>query len=58
MSADYGGDNLRRFLMEELVAEGHVEKRGNDYIYAGNLQDYRIGMTVTAITKIVRLSED
>ncbi len=58
MSADYGGENLRRFLLSELVAEGLLEKRGADYIFPGNLQDYRIGMTVTAITKTVRLSED
>lgn len=56
--SDYGGDNLRRFLLAELVAEGHLEKRGMDYIFSGNLQDYRIGLTVTAITKTVRLSED
>lgn len=56
--SDYGGDNLRKFLLAELVAEGHLERRGTDYVFAGNLQDYRIGMTVTAITKTVRLSED
>lgn len=55
---DYGGDNLRRFLLAELVAEGHLERRGTDYVFAGNLQDYRIGLTVTPITKTVRLSED
>lgn len=58
MSADYGGENLRKFLLAELVAEGHLERRGTDYVFAGNLQDYRIGLTVTAITKTVRLSED
>lgn len=58
MSTDYGGDNLRKFLLAELVAEGHLERRGTDYVFAGNLHDYRIGLTVTPITKTVRLRED
>lgn len=56
--SDYGGDSLRKYLLAELVAEGHLERRGADYVFPGNLQDYRIGLTVTPITKTVRLSED
>lgn len=58
MSVDYGAGNLKHHLLSELVAEGLLEKEGNDFYYRGSNQDYRIGMTITAVTKTVRLSED
>lgn len=56
--ADYGAGLLKHHLLSELVAEGLLEKEGNDFYYRGPNQDYRIGMTITAVTKTVRLSED
>lgn len=55
---DYGAGLLKHHLLSELVAEGVLEKEGNDFYYRGPNQDYRIGMTITAVTKTVRLSED
>lgn len=55
---EYGGDLLRQFLLNELVAEGHLEKRGTDYFYSSERQDYKIGLTITARDKTIRLSED
>jgi hypothetical protein len=55
---DYGVGLLKHHLLSELVAEGLLEKEGNDFYYRGPKQDYRIGMTFTAVGKTVRLSED
>lgn len=55
---DYGAGLLKHHLLSELVAEGLLEKEGNDFYYRGPNQDYRIGMTITAVNKTVRLSED
>lgn len=56
--SDYGAGNIKHHLLSELVAEGHLEKEGHDFYFRGAHQDYRIGMTITAVTKTVRLSED
>lgn len=53
-----GASLIRQHLLSELVAEGLLEKEGRDYYYRGPKQDYRIGMTITAVAKTVRLSED
>lgn len=58
MTIDYGAGNLKHFLLSELVAEGLLDKEGVDFYWRGPHQDYRIGMTITAVTKTVRLSED
>lgn len=55
---DYGAGNLKHHLLSELVAEGLLEKEGHEFYYRGANQDYRIGMTITAVVKTVRLSED
>jgi len=55
---DYGPGLIKHHLLSELVAEGLLEKEGNDFYYRGPRQDYRIGMTITAVAKTVRLSED
>lgn len=55
---DYGVGLLKHHLLSELVAEGLLEKEGVDFYYRGPHQDYRIGMTITAVNKTVRLSED
>ena len=49
---------IKHQLLSELVAEGLLEKEGRDYYYRGPKQDYRIGMTITAVNKTARLSED
>lgn len=54
---DYGADNIRHFLLSELVAEGHLERDGHNFYYRGPRQDYRIGMTISAMDKTYRLSE-
>ena len=58
MTFDYGAGNLKHHLLSELVAEGLLDKVGHELYYRGAHQDYRIGMTITAVTKTVRLSED
>lgn len=55
---DTGASLIRHQLLSELVAEGLLEKAGTQFFYRGPKQDYRIGMTVTAVAKTVRLSED
>lgn len=55
---DYGVGLLKHHLLSELVAEGLLEKEGVDFYYRGEHHDYRIGMTITAVNKTVRLSED
>lgn len=58
VTIDYGAGNIKHFLLSELVAEGLLEKEGVDFYYRGARRDYRIGMTITAVNKTVRLSED
>lgn len=53
-----GASLIRHHLLSELVAEGLLEKEGTQFYYRGPKQDYRIGMTITAVSKTVRLSED
>lgn len=55
---DTGASLIRHQLLSELVAEGLLEKEGHEFFYRGPKQDYRIGMTITAVAKTVRLSED
>lgn len=55
---DTGASLIRHQLLSELVAEGLLEKEGTQFYYRGPHQDYRIGMTITAVNKTVRLSED
>ena len=55
---DTGASLIRQQLLSELVAEGLLEKEGTQFFYRGPKQDYRIGMTITAVAKTVRLSED
>lgn len=55
---DYGAGFIKHHLLSELVAEGHLDKEGVDFYYRGEHRDYRIGMTITAVNKTVRLSED
>lgn len=55
---DYGAGMIKHQLLSELVAEGLLEKEGTQFFYRGAKQDYRIGMTITAVNKTVRLSED
>lgn len=54
---DYGAGFIKHHLLSELVAEGHLDKEGTDFYYRGGHHDYRIGMTITAVNKTVRLSE-
>lgn len=56
--SDYGPGLIKHHLLSELVAEGLLDKEGHDFFYRGPKQDYRIGMTITAVNKTVRLSED
>lgn len=49
---------LERHLLSELVAEGLLEPEDNQFFYRGPRHDYRVEVTVTPVTKIVRLSED
>lgn len=58
MTIDYGAGMLKHHLLSELVAEGYLDKEGTEFYYRGPHQDYRIGMTITAVTKTIRLSED
>lgn len=58
MTFDYGAGNLKHHLLSELVAEGLLDKVGHEFFYRGERQDYRIGMTITAVEKTVRLKED
>lgn len=58
MSADYGVGLLKHHLLSELVAEGLIEKEGQDFYYRGPNQDYKIGMILSAVPKTVRFSED
>lgn len=58
MTSDYGAGLIKHHLLSELVAEGLLEKEGVDFFYRGANQDYRIGLTITAVNKTVRLSED
>lgn len=55
---DTGASLIRHHLLSELVAEGLLEKEGREFFYRGPKQDYRIGLTITAVAKTVRLSED
>lgn len=55
---DTGASLIRHQLLSELVAEGLLEQEGHEFFYRGPHQDYRIGMTITAVNKTVRLSED
>jgi hypothetical protein len=55
---DYGPGLIEHHLLSELVAEGLLEKEGTQFFYRGPRQDYRIEMTITAVAKTVRLSED
>lgn len=56
--SDTGAGLIKHHLLSELVAEGLLEKEGTQFFYRGPKQDYRIGMTITAVNKTVRLSED
>lgn len=58
MTFDYGAGSIKHHLLSELVAEGLLDKEGADFYYRGANQDYRIGMTITAVSKTIRLSED
>lgn len=53
-----GAGLIKHHLLSELVAEGLLEKEGTQFFYRGPRQDYRVGMTITAVNKTVRLSED
>lgn len=56
--SDTGAGLIKHHLLSELVTEGLLEKEGTQFFYRGPKQDYRIGMTITAVAKTVRLSED
>lgn len=55
---DYGESLVAHFLMNELRAEGHLERYGNDLVYVGDRCDYVVTVTAKKINKTVRLSED
>lgn len=55
---DYGADNIRHFLLSELVADGLLEKEGSEFYYRGPRKDYRVSVSISAVNKTVRLSED
>lgn len=55
---DYGESLVAHFLMNELRAEGHLERHGNDLVYVGDRCDYVVTVTAKKINKTVRLSED
>lgn len=55
---EYGTDLLAHFLLSELVAEGLLEKEGEEFYYRGPRNDYRVGVTFIPVRKTVQLSED
>lgn len=55
---DYGSDLIEHFLLQELLAEGHIEQVGRRWMYLGDNHDYVIDVTAVRVDKVIRLSED